>query len=80
MKTYTVKELHEILGNAIDNGKGDLVVLVPNNDENLVAEYATLGRIGFDDIYAECVYFEQNCGEEEEEYWTKKAVEWVSMC
>lgn len=73
MKTCTVKELHEILGKAIDNGKGDLIVLVPNNDEDIDAAYATLGRISFDDdVYAEYAYFDQNCGEEEEEYWAKK--------
>ena len=70
MKTYTVKELHEILGNAINNGKGDLVVLVPNNDEDINALYATLGRVSFDeDIYAGCAYFDQNWGKEEEAYW-----------
>ena len=73
MKTYTVKELHEILGKAIDNGKGDLVVLVPNNDEDIDAEYATLGEINFDaDANAEYAYFDQNYGEEEEEYWAEK--------
>jgi hypothetical protein len=73
MKTYTVKELHEILGEAINNGKGDLVVLVPNNDEDIDAAYATLGRVEFDtDVYAEYVYFDQNYGEEEEEYLAKK--------
>lgn len=73
MKTYTVKELHEILGKAINDGKGDLVVLVPNNDEDIDAEYATLGQIDFDtDIYAEYAYFDQNCGEEEEEYWARR--------
>lgn len=75
MKTYTVKELHEILSNAIDNGKGDLVILVPNSDEDLSADYATLGKINFDDAYAECVYFDQNCGEEEDDYWIKREEE-----
>lgn len=75
MRTYTIKELYETLGNAIDNGKGDLIVLVPNNDESIEAEYATLGAIGFDDAYAECAYFDQNCGEEEEAYWAKKEEE-----
>ena len=73
MKTYTVKELHEILGKPIEEGKGDLVFLVPNNDEDIDAEYATLGRIEFDtDAYAEYAYFDQNCGEEEEEYWAER--------
>jgi hypothetical protein len=76
VKTYTVKELHEILGKAIDNGNGDLIVLVPNNDEDIDAEYATLGIISFDeDVYAEYAYFDQNCGEEEEKYWTNKEEE-----
>ena len=73
MKTYTIKELHEILGKAIDNGNGNLIVLVPNNDEDIDAAYATLGGISFDtDIYAEYAYFNQNYGEEEEEYWAER--------
>jgi hypothetical protein len=73
MKTYTVKELHELLGKAIEKGKGDLVLLVPNNDDDIDAEYATLGRISFDeDVYAEYAYLDQNIGEEEEKYWANK--------
>lgn len=73
MKTYTVKELHEILGKAIEEGKGDLVLLVPNNDEDIDAEYATLGNVSFDEgVYAEYVYLDGNCGEEEEEYWAER--------
>lgn len=73
MKTYTVKELHEILSKAIEEGKGDLVLLVPNNDEDIDAEYVTLGHIEFDtDIYAEYAYLDGNCGEEEEEYWAER--------
>jgi hypothetical protein len=73
MKTYTVKELHEILGKAIEEGNGDLIVLVPNGDDSIDATYATLGRVSFDeDAFAECAYFDQNYGEEEDEYWVKK--------
>ena len=73
MKTYTVKELREILDKAIDNGNGDLVVLVPNNDEDIDAAYATLGRVSFyTDACAGYAYFEQNYGDEEEEYWAEK--------
>lgn len=73
MKTYTVKELYNILGAAIQQGKGDLIVLVPNNDEDIDASYATLGRVEFDtDIYSEYAYFDGNCGKEEEEYWKEK--------
>jgi hypothetical protein len=73
MKTYTVKELYETLGKAINEGKGDLIILVPNNDEDIDAEYATLGIIEFDtDIFSEFAYFEQNIGAEEEEFWEKR--------
>ena len=73
MKIYTVKELHEILGKAINNGKGDLVILGPNGNENIDDAYATLGSVGFDnDVYAEYAYFDQNYGDEEEEYWANK--------
>ena len=80
MRTYTVKELHEILGKAIDNGNGNLIVLVPNYDSNIDAAYATLGGISFDtDVYAEYAYLDQNYGEEEEEFWAEKEEEWVSV-
>jgi hypothetical protein len=72
MKTYTVKELHDVLEKAIENGKGDLILLVPNDDEDIDAEYATLGKISFDDELAEYAYFDSNCGEEEEEFWRDK--------
>lgn len=76
MKTYTVKELHEILGKAIDDGKGSLIVLVPNNDEDIDAAYATLGGISFDTgVYAEYAYLDQNYGEEENAYWAEKEEE-----
>jgi hypothetical protein len=72
MKTYTVKELHDVLEKAIENGKGDLILLVPNDDEDIDAEYATLGKISFDDEFAEYAYFDGNCGEEEEKFWRDK--------
>ena len=73
MKTYTVKELYEILGNAIDNGKGDLLVLVPNSDEDIDADYATIGTIEFEnDISGVYAYLDQKYGEEEEEYWANR--------
>ena len=76
MRTYTVKELHEILGKAIDNGNGDLLILVPNSDEDIDADYATLGTVEFDtDISGGCAYLDQNYGDEEEEYWAKREEE-----
>lgn len=70
MKTYTVKELYDVLGKAIENGKGNLILLVPNNDEDIDAEYATLREMSFDDDkFAEYAYLDGNCGEEEEEFW-----------
>jgi hypothetical protein len=72
MKTYTVKELHEILGKAVEDGKGDLIILVPNNDTDMDADYATLGSIDFDiDAYGKYAYFEQNLGAEEDLYWAE---------
>lgn len=73
MKTYTVKELHAILGKAIEDGKGDLILLVPNNDEDIDVEYATLGHVEFEtDIQGEYAYFDGNWGEEEEEFWAER--------
>lgn len=73
MKTYTVKELYDVLGKAIENGKGNLILLVPNNDEDIDAEYATLREISFDDgMYEEYAYIDGNTGEEEENFWRDK--------
>lgn len=76
MKTYTVKELYDVLGEAIEKGQGDFIILVPNSEEDMSAEYATFREISFCDYgFAKYAYFEQNCGEEEEEYWAKKEEE-----
>ncbi len=73
MKTYTVKELYDVLEKAIENGKGDLIILVPNNDEDIDAEYATLGDFSFDDDkFAEYAYIDGNHGEEEEDFWRSR--------
>lgn len=73
MKTYTVAELCKVLNKAVEDGKGDLIILVPNNDEDIDAAYATLGSVEFDtDMHAEYVYFDGNGGEEEEEFWKEK--------
>ena len=70
MKTYTVKEFYDVLAKAIEEGKGDLILLVPNNDENIDAYYATLHGISFDnDQFAEYAYIDGNSGEEEEDFW-----------
>ena len=73
MKTYTVKELYDELGKAIKKGKGHLIVLVPNVDDDNGADYATLRDFSFyDDNVAEYAYLDANSGEEEENFWRDK--------
>ena len=73
MKVYTVKELHAILTKAMGEGRGSDIVLVPNNDEDIDADYATLGCVEFGiDSHDGCLYLDGNAGEEEEKFWEER--------
>lgn len=73
MKVYTVKELHTILTKAIGEGRGNYIVLVPSYDEDVDADYATLGCVEFGvDSHDSYLYFDGNAGEEEEKFWEER--------
>lgn len=67
MKVYTVKEMHAFFTKLMGEGKGNNVVLVPNNDtDEIDAYYRTVGEVTAED---DVVYLDINSNEEEEEYW-----------
>ena len=66
MKIYTVKEMHAFFTKLMGEGKGNNVVLIPNNDTDIDAYYRTVGEIEADN---EVVYLDNNFNEDEEAYW-----------
>jgi len=67
MKVYTVKEMHAFFTKLMGEGKGNNIVLVPNNDtDEIDAYYRTVGEVTAED---DIVYLDINSNEEEEEYW-----------
>lgn len=74
MKTYTVKEVAEIFNNAVARGLGDCIVLVPNQDEEVAGEYATLREVDLKNATEKnpFVYLEGNGGDEENEFWEER--------
>jgi hypothetical protein len=73
MKTFTVKEVAEIFNNAVARGLGDCIVLVPNQDEEVAGEYATLGEIDMNATEKNpFVYLEGNGGDEENKFWEER--------
>jgi len=67
MKIYTVKEMHAFFTKLMGEGKGNSVVLIPNNDiDNIDAYYRTVGEIKADN---DTVYLDINENKDEEAYW-----------
>ena len=67
MKVYTVKEMHAFFTQLMGEGKGNNVVLIPNNDtDSIDAYYRTVGEIEADN---EVVYLDNNHNDDEEAYW-----------
>lgn len=67
MKVYTVKEMCAVFTKLMEEGKGDHVVLIPNNDMDSVdGYYRTIGEISAED---DVVYIDINDDEEEKAYW-----------
>lgn len=67
MKVYTVKEMHAFFTKLMGEGKGNNVVLVPNNDtDGIDAYYRTVGEVTAED---DIVYLDINSNDDEEEYW-----------
>lgn len=67
MKVYTVKEMYAFFTKLMEEGKGNNVVLVPNNDtDEIDAYYRTVGEVSAED---DIVYLDINSNEDEEMYW-----------
>ncbi len=67
MKVYTVKEMHAFFTKLMGEGKGNNVVLVPNNDtDEIDAYYRTVGNVEAED---DIVYLDVNSNDDEKEYW-----------
>ena len=70
MKVLTVAELHDILSALVKQGKGNRVVLVPNEcDEDINADYRTIGFVDSEcDIQEKYIYLETNNTKDENAY------------
>lgn len=73
MKVLTVAELHDILSILVKQGKGNRVVLVPNEyDEDINADYRTISFVDSEcDIQEKYIYLETNNAENENAYFER---------
>lgn len=73
MEALTVMQLYNILADLIAIGKGNRVVLVPNQfDEDIDADYRTIGQVDSEnDIQQKYIYLETNSSEFENEYFAE---------
>ena len=66
----TVLDMYTLMQNLVAQGKGELLVLMPNwEDEDNDGDYRSIGKIDSDDISDTCVYLCGNSAEEENEFW-----------
>ena len=66
---YTVEDLRDALDKLVDEGLGDRIVLIPDNDLDYDADYRTIGNIDTDDMSKECIYLEVLSDEDEYAFW-----------
>jgi hypothetical protein len=70
MKVLTVMDMYTRMGDLIAQGKGSLLVLIPNwEDEDNDGDYRCIGEVEDVDVTGTCVYL---CGvnaEEENKFW-----------
>lgn len=70
MKMLTVTDMYLLMRGLIAQGKGDLLVLMPNwADEDNDGDYRSIGKISRNDISDTCVYLRGNNAEEEKKLW-----------
>ena len=70
MKMLTVKDMYVLMEGLIAQGKGNLLVLMPNwEDEDIDGDYRSIGKVDSDDITDTCVYLRGNDAEEENKFW-----------
>lgn len=70
MKMLTVMDMYKLMQELIEQGKGDLLILMPNwEDEDNDGDYRSIRSVECNDSYETCVYLYGNNAEEENEFW-----------
>ena len=73
MKMLTVMDMYTLMRDLIAQGKGDLLVLMPNwEDEDNEGDYRSISKIDDNDISGTCVYLYGNNAEEENKFWEER--------
>ena len=73
MKMLTVMDMYTLMQDLIAQGKGDLLVLMPNwEDEDYEGDYRSISKIDDNDISGTCVYLYGNNAEEENKFWEER--------
>ena len=69
----TVMDMYTLMQDLIAQGKGDLLVLMPNwEDEDIDGDYRSISKINDNDISGTCVYLYGNNAEEENKFWEER--------
>lgn len=73
MKMLTVMDMYTLMQDLIAQGKGDLLVLMPNwEDKDNDGDYRSISKINDNDISGTCVYLYGNNAEEENKFWEER--------
>ena len=73
MKMLTVMDMCKLMLDLIAQGKGDLLVMMPNwEDEDNDGDYRSIGSIDTYDMIDSCVYLCGNDAEEENKWWEER--------
>ena len=73
MKMLTVMDMYTLMQDLIAQGKGDLLVLMPNwEDKDNDGDYRSISKIDNNDITGTCVYLYGNNAEEENKFWEER--------
>lgn len=69
MKVLRVKQLRDILTVLVEQGHGDKIILVPNDDDEVDGDYRTVESVANDDYLNRYIYLETNTNEDENLFW-----------
>ena len=73
MKMLTVMDMYTLMQDLVAQGKGELLVLMPNwEDEDNDGDYRSISKIDDVDVTNTCVYLRGNNAEEENKFWEKE--------
>lgn len=73
MKMLTVMDMYVLMQDLVAQGKGELLVLMPNwQDEDNEGDFRSIGKIEDDDLDGNCVYLRGNNAEEENKFWEER--------